>query len=157
MLSGRKKFKGYTRSYHGKKAIRYWRPNTRWKKLWWDEEQKWVRLYVSCRAIRLCDSLGLQKMAAHAGLDLYAWTKQHWEPGSRQPLQLKVGYTAQAKKDMRLWPDYIGKLNKGAALADVMPAPNRPDKPLPFQLRHTLKNPATPPKKRLEVNVVQEV
>ncbi|CAE8631593.1 unnamed protein product [Polarella glacialis] len=154
MLTGRKKFKGFRRSYSEKKNIRYWRPNTHWKAMWWEREKKWVRLYISARAIRAVDTYGLEKMARRAGLDLYAWCKPHWEPGSRQPLALKVGYTAQALKDKRLWPDYIAKLNKGAALADVMPGPLRPDKPLPWKLRKSNKNPPTPPKS-LKVNVME--
>lgn len=134
MLTGRKKFKGFRRTFSEKKNIRYWRPNTHWKRLWWEREKKWVRLYVSSRAIRLVDTEGLERMARKAGLDLYAWSKPHWEPGSRQPLCLKVGYTAQARKDKKLWPDYLPKLNKGCALSEISSAPKyeRRNKPLPF-------------------------
>eukprot|EP00440_Ansanella_granifera_P034663 gb/GFBE01037604.1/.p1 GENE.gb/GFBE01037604.1/~~gb/GFBE01037604.1/.p1 ORF type:complete len:293 (+),score=57.74 gb/GFBE01037604.1/:1-879(+) len=146
MLTGAKKFKGFTRSYSEKKNIRYWRPNTRWQKLWWDKEKKWVRLYISIRGMRLVDRVGLDAAAKKAGLDLYAWCKPHWEPGSRQPLCLKVGYTGQAKKDLKQWPDYIRYLNDGKPLADRFAGPDRLAKPLPWKLRKTLKNPATPPR-----------
>jgi len=161
MLTGRKKKKGIRRSYSEKANKRYWRPNTRWKKLWWEAEKKWVRLYVSCRAIREVDTFGLDKMARRAGLDLYAWSKPHWMPGSRQPLALRVGYSSKSRRDKRLWPDYLPKLNKGAALADITPAPE-PTKPRAFKPKPWTRNkgPGTPPKtppKRLEASKILKV
>jgi len=155
MLTGRKKKKGYYRTYSEKKNKRYYRPNTHWKKLWWDREKKWVRLYVSARAIRQVDNVGLETMAKRAGLDLYAWCKPHWMPGSRQPLALKCGYTAQSQKDRRYWPDYIPKLNQGAALADIMGEPIRPRKLAPWEPKKP-KGPGTPPK-RLDVQKMMPV
>merc|ERR1711972_490695 len=73
MLTGKKKIRGYYRTFSEKKVKRWWRPNTHWKKLWWDREQKWVRLYVSTSAMKLTDRYGLEHMANRAGLDLYAW------------------------------------------------------------------------------------
>lgn len=125
MLTGSKKYKGITRTFSEKANKRYWRPNTRWKKFWWEREKKFVRLYVAAKAIRMVDERGLETMAREAGLDLYAWSKPHWMPGSRQPLALRIGYSAQSQKDKKLWPDYLGKLNKGRALADIMPDPNQ--------------------------------
>eukprot|EP00930_Biecheleria_cincta_P106181 TRINITY_DN9946_c0_g1_i1.p1 TRINITY_DN9946_c0_g1~~TRINITY_DN9946_c0_g1_i1.p1 ORF type:complete len:329 (+),score=47.86 TRINITY_DN9946_c0_g1_i1:70-987(+) len=153
MLTGAKKFKGFTRSFHGKKAIRYWRPNVRWSKFWWKREKKWVRLFTTDDAIRLVDTHGLEYMCRKAGLDLYAWCKPHWEPGSRQPLCLKVGYTAQAKNDLKRWPDYMHLLNKGRPLADYLPAPDPLKRPVPMKLRKLMRNPATPPK-RLNVTMI---
>eukprot|EP00931_Biecheleriopsis_adriatica_P045856 TRINITY_DN2627_c0_g1_i1.p1 TRINITY_DN2627_c0_g1~~TRINITY_DN2627_c0_g1_i1.p1 ORF type:complete len:275 (-),score=59.49 TRINITY_DN2627_c0_g1_i1:31-801(-) len=147
MLTGRKKFKGFERTYGETKHLRYWRPNTRWKDVWWEKEQKWVRLYISVAAQRKIDKVGLESAARSAGLDLYAWTKDHWEPGSRQPLCLKVGYTGQAKKDLRQWPDYIRHLNKGKPLADRFAGPERRNgKPIPWHERKAYRNPPTPPK-----------
>jgi len=165
MLTGRKKYKGITRSFSEKANKRYFRPNTHWKMLWWEKEKRWVRLYVSARAIRMVDTFGLENMAWRAGLDLYAWCKPHWMPGSRQPLSLKVGYTCKARLDLRRWPDYIGKLNKGAALADVC-APRPPTeakvwRPKPWSPnKNKTKGIGTPPKtppKRLEASKVLKV
>mmetsp|Transcript_11132 Transcript_11132/g.35317 ORF Transcript_11132/g.35317 Transcript_11132/m.35317 type:complete len:309 (-) Transcript_11132:40-966(-) len=158
MLTGRKKKKVIRRSFSEKANKRYLRPNTRWKRLWWEREKKWIRLYVSCRAIRKVDTFGLETMARRAGLDLYAWAKPHWLPGSRQDLCLKVGYTGKARRDIRLWPDHIDKLNKGAALADITPA-REPTKPKAFRPRPwtRVKGPGTPtkvPAKPLEASKV---
>merc|ERR1712014_26445 len=96
---------------------------------------------------------GIEHMARKAGLDLYAWCKPHWEPGSRQPLCLQVGYSPQAKKDARRWPDYIHLLNKGRPLADYLPAPDPLKKPVPLKMRKLLlkKQGEGVPAKRLEV------
>jgi len=146
MLTGLKKFKGFYRAYSGKKNVRYWRPNCKWMNLWWGKEKRWVRLFISMAALRKLDEKGLDYMARRAGLDLYAWSKEHWEPGSRQPLRLKVSTTGKAIKDKRLWPDYDKYLNKGKPLAEIFAGPKYSKKPLPWKERMAQKNPATPPK-----------
>ena len=45
-------------------------------------------------------SSSLQSYLHHKGCD----PQEHWEPGSRQPLRLKVSTTGKAQKDKRLWP-----------------------------------------------------
>jgi len=121
MLTGRHKFKIIKRSYSEKKNKHWVKPNTQWKDFWWEKEKKFVRLFVSVEAIHLVDDLGLDEVANQAGLDLYAWSKPHWEPGSKQPLCLKVGYTLKAMRDSKYWHNYEDKLNKGKALADILP------------------------------------
>lgn len=125
MLTGEHRVKVETRSYSEVRSKHWKNPNMHWKRLWWAREQKFVRLYITDKAIHLVDEFGLEEMARRAGLDLYAWCKPHWMPGSRQPLCLKVGCTDKAKNDLKLWRDYEDKLNKGAALADICPAPKR--------------------------------
>jgi len=148
MLTGAKKRVGYYRTFTEKKIKRYWRPNVGWKKIWWERENKWVRLFISKDIMREIDEKGIEEMARKAGLDLYAWCKPHWEPGSRQPLCLKVGYSPQSKRDKKFWPDYEPMLNKGAPLADTMPS-TKPDKPIWLRLRKwngKPKSEGTPPK-----------
>jgi len=135
MLTGRRKFKGIRRTYHLKKNGRYWRPNCRWMKLWWGREKKWVSLYISMAGLRKVDRYGLEEAATEAGLDLYAWSKEHWEPGSRQPLCLRFGITSQAAKDRKQWPDYIKHLNQGAPLAEKFAGPPKFKKPVPWAVR----------------------
>eukprot|EP00933_Yihiella_yeosuensis_P017012 TRINITY_DN14337_c3_g7_i1.p1 TRINITY_DN14337_c3_g7~~TRINITY_DN14337_c3_g7_i1.p1 ORF type:complete len:320 (-),score=57.27 TRINITY_DN14337_c3_g7_i1:237-1196(-) len=159
MLTFRKKFKGFRRLFHGRKVKRFWRPNTAWKCLWWDKEKKWVRLYVSANAQKKVDHLGLDECARRAGLDLYAWSKPHWEPNSRQPLTLKYGFTPQSYQDRKYWPDYMPYLNKGKPMADVMPGtPTLKKKPVHFSYEKYAKsrffrNGSTPPKGLGEVEL----
>jgi len=146
MLTGTRKFKGVTRTYHLRKNIRYWRPNCRWMRLWWDKEKKWVNLFISMRALRKIDEFGLDEMCRRAGLDLYAWTKEHWEPGSRQPLCLRFGVTAQVKKDRKQWPDYMKHLNQGQALSERFAGPTPlPKKPVPWAVRKNKRMTMGPP------------
>lgn len=156
MLTGAKKVRGYYRTFTETKVKRWYRPNVGWKKIWWDREKKFVRLHVSKEILREIDEKGIEYMAQKAGLDLYAWCKPHWEPGSRQPLALKVGYTAKAKRDRKFWPDYEPLLNKGAPMADTM-AEALPSKMCEIVRRRPTGVKATPPKytpiaKRLEAS-----
>lgn len=158
MLTGRHRFKIIKRTYSEKKNKIWWRPNTRWHNFWWEKEQKWVRLFVSAAAIKECDYVGLENMANKAGLDLYAWCKPHWEPGSKQPLCLKVGSTLQAARDRKYWKNYEAQLNKGKALADIFPKLG--EKPLTKTQKRRAWKVWTPPDdssaeapERLEVNM----
>jgi ribosomal protein L28 len=121
MLTGRHKYKIIKRGYTEKKNKVWWKPNCGWKDFWWEKEKKWVRLFVSAAAIKKVDVFGLDKVATDAGLDLYAWSKPHWEAGSKQPLCLKVGFTLRALKHKKYWRNYKKLLNQGKALADIYP------------------------------------
>lgn len=45
-------------------------PNLQWRKLWWDEGERYVRVRLSTRALRTIDKKGLGTFAAEAGIDL---------------------------------------------------------------------------------------
>ena len=45
-------------------------PNVQWKRLWWDEGDRYVRVKLSTRALRTIDRKGLQSYAKEVGLDL---------------------------------------------------------------------------------------
>jgi len=87
---------------------------------WNAEEKKWVKLRVCASEIKKVDMEGLTKRANRAGLDLYAWCKNHWEPGSRQPLMLRRSQTVAGRNMKPLWysGDYLKRLNKGAPLME---------------------------------------
>ena len=46
--------------------------NLQWKRIYWPEEQRWVRLRVCTRALKTVEKRGLAVMAKDAGLDLYS-------------------------------------------------------------------------------------
>lgn len=120
MLSGKTTKKVVRVAWSGHKAPRKVYPNLHWKKLWWEEEKKWVKLRVCASEIKKVDMEGLTKRANRAGLDLYAWCKNHWEPGSRQPLMLRRSQTVAGRNMKPLWysGDYLKRLNKGAPLME---------------------------------------
>lgn len=126
MLTGRKTGSGFYRTFCLKKVKKRWRPNLYWKKFWWEREKKWIRLKVSCKAIKKVDRYGLEAVANRAGLDLHAWSKPSWEPGSQQPLKLKVGVGTKVLRDKKWWwPEYSKHLNKGKTLAECIGLPDR--------------------------------
>lgn len=45
-------------------------PNLQVKRIWWEREQRFVRLRISTRAMRTLNKKGLEAFAAQAGIDL---------------------------------------------------------------------------------------
>ena len=45
-------------------------PNLQWRRIWYEEEQRFVRLRLSTRALRTLRKKGLAEYAREAGLDL---------------------------------------------------------------------------------------
>ena len=45
-------------------------PNLQVKKIWWEREQRFVKLKISTRAMRTLSKKGLEPFAAEAGIDL---------------------------------------------------------------------------------------
>ncbi len=48
-------------------------PNLQWKKLWWDEGNRFVRVRLSASALRTIAKLGLGEYAKQTGVDLNAY------------------------------------------------------------------------------------
>lgn len=123
MMTGTRRTKGVQRTYNGHKSTRFWYPNLVWAKLWWEREQKFLRIRVKASVLAEIDDKGLEYVANRAGLDLYAWALPHWDPASRQPLPLKHASNTREAPWLKFWPYYEDKLNKGAPLAQVAPDP----------------------------------
>jgi large subunit ribosomal protein L28 len=45
-------------------------PNLQWRRLWWEEGERYVRIRLSTRALRTIDKKGLQRFADEVGIDL---------------------------------------------------------------------------------------
>ena len=45
-------------------------PNLQTKRIWFEEESRWIRLRLSTRALRTMSKKGLKAYAAEAGIDL---------------------------------------------------------------------------------------
>lgn len=45
-------------------------PNLQWKRVWWEEGRRFVRLRLSTKALKTLNRKGLSTMAREAGLDL---------------------------------------------------------------------------------------
>ena len=45
-------------------------PNLQYKRIWWQEGERYVRIRLSTRAMRTIDKVGLSKFALDSGVDL---------------------------------------------------------------------------------------
>lgn len=71
-LTGTKANNGYVVTFSHKRNKKLQQPNLQSKRLFWAEEERWVRLRVCARAIKSVEKKGLAVMAKEAGLDLYS-------------------------------------------------------------------------------------
>ena len=48
-------------------------PNLQYKRIWWQEGERYVRIRLSTRAMRTIDKVGLSKFALDSGVDLSSY------------------------------------------------------------------------------------
>ncbi|WP_448380316.1 50S ribosomal protein L28 [Gloeomargarita sp.] len=70
-LTGKRANNAFAVSHSHRRTKRLQEVNLQWKRVWWPEGQRWVRLRLSTQAIRTLQRRGLQAMAQAAGLDLH--------------------------------------------------------------------------------------
>ena len=59
-----------TVTFSHKRNKKLQQPNLQWKRIYWPEAQRWVRLKVCTRALKTVEKRGLAAVAKDAGLDL---------------------------------------------------------------------------------------
>ncbi|MBD2017371.1 50S ribosomal protein L28 [Microcoleus sp. FACHB-53] len=69
-LTGRKANNAFAVSHSHRRTKKVQEVNLQWKRIWWPQGNRWVRLRLSTKAIKTLDKLGLQAMAKQAGIDL---------------------------------------------------------------------------------------
>ncbi|MCL1471494.1 50S ribosomal protein L28 [Argonema antarcticum] len=69
-LTGKKANNAYAISHSHRRTKKLQEANLQWKRVWWAEGKRWVRLRLSTKAIKTLDHKGLAAMAKEAGLDL---------------------------------------------------------------------------------------
>jgi large subunit ribosomal protein L28 len=69
-LTGKKANNAFAISHSHRRTKKVQEANLQWKRIWWPQGNRWVRLRLSTKAIKTLDKLGLQAMAKQAGLDL---------------------------------------------------------------------------------------
>lgn len=69
-LTGKKANNAYAISHSHRRTKKIQEVNLQWKRVWWSEGNRWVRLRLSTKAIKTLEHKGLQAMAKEAGLDL---------------------------------------------------------------------------------------
>ncbi|TVQ45835.1 MAG: 50S ribosomal protein L28 [Gloeocapsa sp. DLM2.Bin57] len=69
-LTGKKANNAFSISHSHRRTKRLQEANLQWKRVWWAEGQRWVKLRLSTKAIKTLNHKGLQAMAKEAGINL---------------------------------------------------------------------------------------
>ncbi|KAL4441514.1 hypothetical protein ABPG77_002018 [Micractinium sp. CCAP 211/92] len=70
-LTGKRANNGYVVTFSHKRNKKLQQVNLQYKKVYWPEGQRWVKLRLSTKAIKTVEKRGLQVMADEAGIDLW--------------------------------------------------------------------------------------
>lgn len=69
-LTGKKANNAYAISHSHRRTKKLQEVNLQWKRIWWEEGKRWVRLRLSTKAIKTLEKKSLSQFAKEAGLDL---------------------------------------------------------------------------------------
>lgn len=69
-LTGKKANNAFAISHSHRRTHKLQQANLQWKRVWWPEGNRWVRLRLSTKAIKTLQKKGLQAMAKEAGINL---------------------------------------------------------------------------------------
>ena len=69
-LTGKKANNAYAIPPSHRRTKKLQEANLQWKRVWWQEGNRWVKLRLSTKAIKTLEKKGLQAMAKEAGINL---------------------------------------------------------------------------------------
>lgn len=69
-LTGKKANNAFAVSHSHRRTKKLQEVNLQWKRVWWAEGNRWVRLRLSTKAIKTLEKKGLNTMAKEAGINL---------------------------------------------------------------------------------------
>ncbi len=69
-LTGRKANNACAVSHSNRHTKRLQQVNLQYKRLWWAEGNRWVKIKISTKALKTIDKIGLVAMAKRAGVNL---------------------------------------------------------------------------------------
>lgn len=69
-LTGKKANNGYAVSHSHRRTKKLQQANLQYKRVWWEEGNRWVRLKLSTKAIKTLNKKGIEQMAKDVGIDL---------------------------------------------------------------------------------------
>ncbi|MBW4521830.1 MAG: 50S ribosomal protein L28 [Scytolyngbya sp. HA4215-MV1] len=69
-LTGKKANNAYAVSHSHRRTKKLQEVNLQWKRIWWAEGNRWVRLRLSTRALKTLEHRSLESLAKEAGIDL---------------------------------------------------------------------------------------
>jgi len=70
-LTGKKANNGFAVSHSHHRTHKLQDANLQWKRIWWPQQKRWVKLHLSTKAIKTLQHKGLEIMAKEAGINLY--------------------------------------------------------------------------------------
>lgn len=69
-LTGKKANNAFAISHSHRRTKKLQEVNLQWKRVWWTQGNRWVRLRLSTKAIKTLETKGLESMAKAAGINL---------------------------------------------------------------------------------------
>ncbi|MGB3695018.1 MAG: 50S ribosomal protein L28 [Spirulinaceae cyanobacterium] len=69
-LTGKKANNAFAVSHSHRRTKKLQNANLQWKRVWWPEGKRWVKLKLSTKAIKTLQKKGIQTMAKEAGINL---------------------------------------------------------------------------------------
>lgn len=69
-LTGKKANNAMAVSHSHRRTKKLQEVNLQWKRIWWEEGRRWVKLRLSTKAIKTLERKSLSAFAKEAGLDL---------------------------------------------------------------------------------------
>lgn len=69
-LTDKKANNAYAVSHSHRRTKKLQEVNLQWKRIWWTEGNRWVKLHLSTKAIKTLGTKGLAAMAKEAGINL---------------------------------------------------------------------------------------
>lgn len=69
-LTGKKANNAFAVSHSHRRTHKLQEANLQWKRIWWPQEKRWVRLRLSTKAIKTLEKKGLATFAREAGINL---------------------------------------------------------------------------------------
>ncbi len=69
-LTGKKANNAFAVSHSHRRTKKLQEVNLQWKRIWWAEGNRWVRLRISTKAIKTLQHKGLSGYAKEAGINL---------------------------------------------------------------------------------------
>ncbi len=69
-LTGKKANNAYAVSHSHRRTKKLQEVNLQWKRVWWPEGKRWVKLRISTKAIKTLNQKGITAFAKESGIDL---------------------------------------------------------------------------------------
>ena len=72
-LTGKKANNAFAVSHSHRRTKKLQNANLQWKRVWWPEGNRWVKLRISTKAIKTLERKGINAMAKEAGINLHKY------------------------------------------------------------------------------------